>query len=403
MLGFENSRSPRFVPHFLMHKFCVQFFRTMTGYSRWMPAVVGFVKWCEWTQLSLLFTRGPSFKSTAKEFSRELLLAKLSVIASMSFDEEVDADDQSLVSQLQGIEDRRSSKVVVAMALESTYWKIALAAHERGMARGWAWLGLDTVDESATYAFPEKRATVDLAFNGWIYFEPHVSAGLDFFDRVHNATRFDFPTVLDESAFSASPYAVAMYDAIILFATVANQQRWRPEQGGTAFLNQSSGNVSFVGATGLVTELDANGDSLLSYQAINLVLKNGALQPIAVGMSTAGTQSYLSNGIPIIWPGGLLSGPADAAVAVADGYTKWILIGGGVSAVVVVAGVTVLVRKRHAHLQAIMLQLFTEVSPVPSRIPLTSAETPVVIPIRPAASPVCSLVTRPRALRPSWH
>jgi len=327
-----------------------------------MPAVVGFVKWCEWTQLSLLFTRGPSFKSTAKELSRELFLAKLSVIASMSFDEEVDADDQSLVSQLQGIEDRRSSKVVVAMALESTYWKIALAAHERGMERGWAWLGLDTVDESATYASPEERATVDLAFNGWIYFEPHVSAGPDFFDRVHNATRFDFPTLLDESAFSASPYAVAMYDAIILFATVANRRpSWRPEQGGRAFLNQSSGNVSFVGATGLVTELDANGDALLSYQAINLVLKNGALRPIAVGVSTAGTQSYSSNGIPIIWPGGLLSVPADAAVAF---DTTWILVGAGVSAVVVVAGVTILVRKRHAHLQAIMLQLFTEVSHV---------------------------------------
>jgi hypothetical protein len=334
-----------------------------------MPAVVGFVKWCEWTQLSLLFTRGPSFKSTANELSRELLIAKLRVIAFMSFDEDVDADDRSLASQLQGIDDLRSSKVVVAMALESTYWKIALAANARGMARGWAWLGLDTVDESATYASPEKRATVDLAFNGWLYFEPHVSAGPDFFDRVHNATRFDFPTLLDEGAFYASPYAVAMYDAIILFATVANRQpSWRPEQGGRAFLNQSSGNASFVGATGLVTELDANGDSLLSYQAINLVLKNGALRPIAVGVSTAGTQSYSSNGIPIIWPGGLLSVPADAAVAVADGFdTTWILVGAGVSAVVVVAGVTIVVRKRHAHLQAIMLQLFTEVSPYPRR------------------------------------
>ena len=213
-------------------------------------------------------------------------------------------------------------------------------------------------------------------------FEPHVSAGRDFFHRVHNATRVDFPTMFDESVFP-NPYAAAMYDAIILFAIVANQQRWRPEQGGRAFLNQSSGNLSFQGATGLV-QLDANGDALLSYQAVNLVLKNGALQRIAVGVSTAGTQSYSSNGIPIIWPGGLLSVPADAAVAVADGFdTTWILIGGGVSAVVVVAGVTILVRKRHAHLQAIMMQLFTEVSPVSprflQRLPLSSqsAQPPV--------------------------
>jgi hypothetical protein len=160
-----------------------------------------------------------------------------------------------------------------------------------------------------------------------------------------------------------------MYDAIILFATVANRRpSWRPEQGGRAFLNQSSANVSFVGANGLVTELDANRDSLLSYQAINLVLKNGALRPIAVGVSTAGTQSYSSNGIPIIWPGGLLSVPADAAVAVADGVdTTWILVGAGVSAVVVVAGLTIVVRKRHAHLQAILLMLFTEVPTIQPR------------------------------------
>jgi hypothetical protein len=42
--------------------------------------------------------------------------------------------------------------------------------------------------------------------------------------------------------------------------------------------------------------------------------------------------------------------------------STWILVGASVSAVTVVAGVTILVRKRHAHLQAIMLQLFTEVS-----------------------------------------
>jgi hypothetical protein len=344
-----------------------------------MRAVVGFVKWCQWTQLSVLSTRGSTFKSTVQALSDELSLAKLSVIAFMSFDEDV--DDQSLRSQLQGIKDRYSSKVVVALALESTYLQIALAAHRMGMLSGWAWLGLDTVPLAANYA-QKERAKVDLLFSGWIYFEPHFAADRDFFDRVHNATRSDFPTLFDESVFP-NLYAAAMYDAIILFAIVANQQRWWPEQGGRAFLNRSSGNLSFHGATGLV-QLDANGDALLSYRAVNLVLKNGALQRIAVGVSMAGAQSYSSNGIPIIWPGGLLSMPADAAMAMSDGFdTTWILVGAGVSAVVVVAGVTILVRKRHAHLQAIMLQLFTEVPPASprflQRLPLSSrsAQPPV--------------------------
>ncbi len=41
--------------------------------------------------------------------------------------------------------------------------------------------------------------------------------------------------------------------------------------------------------------------------------------------------------------------------------TTWILVGAAVAAVVVLAGLLVVVRKRNAHLQAIMAMLFTEV------------------------------------------
>jgi hypothetical protein len=41
--------------------------------------------------------------------------------------------------------------------------------------------------------------------------------------------------------------------------------------------------------------------------------------------------------------------------------TSWILAGAGGSAILVLGGLVVLVRKRHAHLQAIMVMLFTEV------------------------------------------
>jgi hypothetical protein len=270
----------------------------------------------------------------------------------MSFDEDVDDGTE----QLKAIQELRSSKVVVAMALETTYWKIALAAQARGMVSGWAWLGLDTVDESAENAPPDVRAKAKLAFLGWIYFEPHVSAGRDFFDRVHNATRVDFPTMFDESVLPTSPYTVAMYDAITLMATVANRHMWLPDQGGRGFLNQSSESVSFEGATGLV-KLDANGDSLLSYQAVNLVLENGALRGAVVGVFGASTQSYSSNGRAIIWPGGLLEVPSDTA----EGFnTVWLLAGAGATAAVVVSGLVVLIRRRHAHLQAIFMMLLTE-------------------------------------------
>jgi len=333
----------------------VQFFRTMTGYSKWMPAVAGFVTSCKWTQLSLLFTRGKTFKPTVAELSLKLSRAKVSVIASMSFDEDVDDGTE----QLKAIQELRSSKVVVAMALETTYWKIALAAQARGLVSGWAWIGLDTVDGSAEdHAPPDVRAKAELAFHGWIYFEPHVSAGRDFFDRVHNATRVDFPTLFDESVLPTSPYTVAMYDAITLMATAVNQHMWIPDQGGRAFLNQSSENVSFEGATGLV-KLDANGYSLLSYHAVNLVLENGALRGAVVGVFGASTQSYSSNGLAIIWPGGQLEVPSDTA----EGFnTVWLLVGAGATALVVMIGIVVLVRRKHRQLQAILLMVLTEAS-----------------------------------------
>jgi hypothetical protein len=198
-----------------------------------MPAIVGFVKRCDWKQVSLLFLRG-TLESTATELSQEFVDSELKIILSFSMDE--DMEDGRLSSQLQAIEDLRSSKVVVAIAFEATYLKIALAVRARGMVSGWAYLGLDTVPLAANYALREKRLDASLAFDGWVYFEPHFLAGQDFFDRVHNATQFDFPKLFDKDVLP-NRYPAAMFDAIILFATVASKQSWRPDLGGKAFLN----------------------------------------------------------------------------------------------------------------------------------------------------------------------
>ncbi len=169
------------------------------------------------------------------------------------------------------------------------------------------------MDDSFRYAPTDKQASLKRAFQGWVYFEPHASAGQDFFDRVHNATRSDFSTFFDEGILP-SRYAASMYDAITLFATVANQQSWRPDQGGKAFVTQSIANMSFEGTTGLV-KLASNGDLLLSYQVLNLV--NGA---IVVGVFWARNQSYSSTGTAIIWPGGVDAVPADMRVS--DGLVE---------------------------------------------------------------------------------
>ena len=318
-----------------------------------MLAVVGLVKWYKWTQISVVFTRGSTFKATVAALSHECLLSNVTVLASISFDEEV--DERSMSDQLKAVEDLRSSRVVVAIALESTYWKVALAARARGMVTGWGWLALDTAKE-IYYAPLQQRAEYALALNGWVFFEPYRLAGRDFFDRVHAATRVNFPTLFDENELPG-PYAASMYDAITLFATLANQT-WTPDQGGRAFVDQSSRNVSFEGADGFV-KLDANAEAHLSYHVVNHVLKNGTLHQFYVGVFWAGNRSFSSLGVSIVWPGGV---PGGSPSPPANSFSfQWVLVGAGIAAVMIMSGLVLLIRKRHANLQMIMVMLFTEV------------------------------------------
>jgi hypothetical protein len=54
------------------------------------------------------------------------------------------------------------------------------------------------------------------------------------------------------------------------------------------------------------------------------------------------------------------------AITVEEGIssTSWIVVGAGTAAVAIVGGLALIVRKRHAHLQAILAMLFTEVTPI---------------------------------------
>jgi hypothetical protein len=338
-----------------------------------MPAIVGFVKWCKWTEVKLLFLRGLTFEPALVALSEAFLAAQVSIISTVSFEEE--DDDVRMSNKLKQIQDLGSSQVVMAIALESTYLKIALAAQARGMVSGWAWLGLDTVEGSPNYASMERQAEANLAFNGWVFFVPQLSAGQfsagqDFLDRVHNATQFDFPTLFDKSVLP-SRYAAAMYAAITVLATVANQQRWLPTQGGRAFLNQSIGTMPFDGPTGLV-KLDANGDRLLSYQAINFGFKNGTVRLTVVGSFDPETQFYSSSGAAIIWPGYALNVPVGSGSV--DYSTAYVLGGSALVAIVLIGTMVYVVRRRYKKLKRLLIMASTEIARLLVQLCLETAD-----------------------------
>jgi hypothetical protein len=78
------------------------------------------------------------------------------------------------------------------------------------------------------------------------------------------------------------------------------------------------------------------------------------------------------------------------AIAVKEGLSSnWIVAGAGSAAIVIVGGTVILVRRRHAHLQAIMAMIFTEVSPA-LEVPELPLELPCCIRFRcPLATLLC--------------
>jgi hypothetical protein len=157
-----------------------------------------------------------------------------------------------------------------------------------------------------------------------------------------------------------------MYDAVMLYAMAVGSNS-SERLNGRHFADVMM-NMSFDGMSGRV-ELDEHGDLKESISAMNYVVESGGtMRGRRIGVYDAPSRRYLPvHNSTVVWPGNVHAIPADMAALPADqGFdTKWILVGASVSAVVVVAGVTILVRKRQAHLQAIMLQLFTEVPPYP--------------------------------------
>jgi hypothetical protein len=126
-------------------------------------------------------------------------------------------------------------------------------------------------------------------------------------------------------------------------------------------------NISFGGMTGRV-ELDENGDMKESIQAVNYFIgKDGAMQSGIMGVFDGHQYSAVRNS-SVIWPGGAGTTPVDSAPAESASTfnTAWLLAAAGAVTFVVVGGLFAFVRKRHAHLQAIMMMLFTEARP-PSR------------------------------------
>jgi hypothetical protein len=234
------------------------------------------------------------------------------------------------------------------------------------LVQGWAWLGLDTVAgaDASGINRAESPEAAKAAMQAWVYFEPYNVAPAAFFARARAATRANFPQQLDDDAqldALSTPFAANMYDAVMLYAMAVGSNSTRRSSG--RLLVQAMMNMSFDGMSGRV-ELDAQGDLKESISAMNYVVQSGGpMRGRRIGVYDAPSRRYSPvQNDSVLWPGNVHAIPAGmAASSTAQGFdTVWLLVGAGATAAVVVSGLVVLIRRRHAHLQAIFMMLLTE-------------------------------------------
>ena len=258
-------------------------------------------------------------------------------------------------------------RVVFAMANTLDIVAVALAANHRGMlAKGWAWLGPDTVVGAEMYAIDSAGSTeaAKAAMNHWVYFEPISRMPATFFDRVREATRTHFPqqpadTGLDRTGQTLlTRFAGNMYDAIVLYWTAArsNMSCQSAECTVRAIINSS-----FYGIGG-ESMIDENGDLKESIQVMNyLIGPNGEMQSTQIGLYDVLDQRYtpLRNST-VEWPGGVRTTPSSLTQDEHVFSTLWLFLGAGTAAATVVIVIALLVRRKRSRLEAVMKVLFTE-------------------------------------------
>ena len=330
----------------------LQFVRTTSTYTRWMPAIVQFALWADWTSLSVASsTESPYFRAL-QELDRAMRASRMETNVLVHF-----APGNFPDAELERIE--AVGRVVLVLAKSADLVAIAVAARRAGLTtEGWAWMGLDEVHGADRRAALAAQEDARLALDGWIYFEPHAIVPPDFNDRVRDATNSKFPHA---GNFSQSTFAANMFDSILLFASAVGLHPSELHDG--RLLVRSMMNVSVQGMTGLV-RLDENGDMLEQLHAVNyLRTEHGQMESIVVGVLNRSLAAPLYAPIPnvvITWPGRSRKVPPEVAPGTTFN-TTWLLVGSGSAGVIVVIGLLVCVRKNYKDLQHLMFMLFSEV------------------------------------------
>ena len=340
----------------------VQFMRTTSSYTSWVPAVVGFMQWAGWRRVGVISSNTNLFSLAAQELNRVMYRAQMETALSVSF-----ISGKFEPSSLKRIA-ASACRVTIVFAGAHDVIRIASEASAVGMlSEGSAWIALD--DDGLLEAGRELHTPTELmrALCGWVSFQPESNTPYAFFDRVHEATRVNFPGVFD-AAQSLTKYAANMYDAVLLYATAVGR---RPGLSDGRLLMAAAKNVSFDGIRGRVS-LDENGDMKETICALNYVAdSDGTLSVKIVGSYDAVEQHYIRlTNRSIIWPGNSLTVPV-SVVYEAQFNTLWLLLISAATGIIVVVGLVVIIKRRSKHLQHVMpLPSLSRLWKDPSRLSL---------------------------------
>lgn len=353
------------------------FTRTTSPYTKWAPAMVALMQWAAWARVSII--GDVTMAANVWAFRSEVERSGLKLGAEVQFRaDRVEATPGHPSTVLSAVQ-MAGVRIVMALALgPDDYLALAVGARKLEMVKGWAWMGLDLVSGAEQSARGAALASAQEALVGWICFAPHSAADGTFFDRVEAASTADLRRHVRNTT-RANSYAANLYDAVMLYAMVAGAHLGkRPD---AELIAQTLKNTSFEGMTGRV-DLDGNGDMTESIQTMNFVIgPDGAVhgRPMGIYDAVSGRYSPLLN-YTVVWPGGMDAAPTDIPQTnlnetIARRFnTVWLFVGAMVAAALLMGGLILLIWKKQAKLQAILMMLFAETSEIVGTVLLDVAD-----------------------------
>ena len=292
------------------------FVRTVSEWSSYKYSAVALFKHFGWTHAFILTSTEVVYSETASAWAAAFNAAKIVArLERFEANEEFDSAVLEMI-KISGI------RVVVALCYNDALLTIITLADDRGMmSAGWAWLAENAVGVLISNVLPSDEIRMRRVITGFVFFSEFMISGQFEKELLEEARHLSSEYLKKPVATSdaVSPYTLAMYNAVILYAYAVNKTL---SAGGDIRQGDEMvalmKNTSFLGPGGSVS-LNEKGDRVMDVAFYNIrgfdTVSDSVGQQLTVSKTSlvahyvSGNSTLLSISNNIVWHGGGIASP----------------------------------------------------------------------------------------------